>query len=614
MIRLFVLLLLPLLPLALTGCSDGNSSAPPDNGPHPLTYIKTHPADALAVPGFEDCVSCHAADLSGSGQAVSCYSCHSYNDTPPFIIHPADWVDPYFDHRGYASANGFTSCSNCHGADLQGSAAAPSCFTSDYNGRGCHPDGPGQAPHPVDGSYLDGTNHGPEAKADLTVCQACHGQLGGPGSNPRFNIGINSVNGTGCEACHGINYAHPADWAGPNNTFHYSASNIENACTLCHGAALDGAGGVGGSCLGCHDSTIDFTLDCVACHGYPPDGTPDVATATGVDHRAAASIFHDICVVCHGMKESDTEGSFAVAENYLLFDKGSDSIGDHWDGNIDMNASTDYDPISFGCNAACHINDAAHQLSDSGLAVELKEFGLSDTVPHPVDKSFFLPQNHGPAAKGQTAAFPDGMADCRLCHAQGDPNPRFNVGIVLAGGIGCEGCHNELTAHPSNWYDLFSRHGDIEPDKFTTMCTLCHGANLGGAADGGVGPACIACHTVDPVANSSGCVSCHNIPPDGNAPAGNVRPNSQGQHDNDGHSSLINIDPGQTCSRCHNGAGFGTAAHFDTSRPTDVKFLHPDASDTITNISTVDNTTCNGACHIGSITVDHNNATWYTTP
>ncbi len=77
MIRQFALVLLLLLPMALTGCSDGNSGAPPDNAAHPLDWIKTHPADALAVAGFADCLICHGADLQGSGQAVSCYSCHS---------------------------------------------------------------------------------------------------------------------------------------------------------------------------------------------------------------------------------------------------------------------------------------------------------------------------------------------------------------------------------------------------------------------------------------------------------------------------------------------------------------------------------------------------------
>ena len=616
MIRLFVLLLLPFLPLALTGCSDGNSAAPPDNAPHPLDYIKTHPADALTVPGYAECVICHGADLHGSGEAVSCYSCHSYNDTPPFIIHPAAWIDPYIDHRAYAAANGFTSCAKCHGDQLQGSPAAPSCFSSDFNGLGCHPEGPGQVPHPVDGTYLFPTNHGPDAKADLTACQACHGEPGGPGSNPRFNIGIYSVNGTGCEACHGANYAHPADWAGPNNTFHYSASNIQNACTLCHGAALDGVGGVGVSCLGCHDSTTIFTLDCTFCHGYPPDGTPDVATDTGVAHGNTAEDFHDICAGCHGVKETDTGSSFAAATNYLLFDKDTDSIGDHWDGAIDMNSSPGYNQANWGCDIACHANDAEHQLSDSGLPVELKSFGFGGTAPHPLDFSFFSPLNHGPAAKGKTPAFPLGMVNCQLCHAQAGTNPRFNVGIL--NDLGCEGCHNDYTAHPSvgardtvHWYDGTYRHGDIEETKFMDMCTLCHGANLGGVADGGVGPACTACHIVDPVINPSGCVSCHNQPPDGNAPTGNVRPNRQGQHNRAGHSSIINVDPGQTCIRCHNGAGIGTPAHFDTSSPADVNFLFIDPTDDMSAVFDGANTTCTGTCHITAASfITHDAETW----
>jgi hypothetical protein len=603
--RLFVLLLLLLLPLALTGCSDGNSDAPPDNSAHPLNWIRTHPADALAAAGFADCIICHGDDLHGNGEAVSCYSCHSYNDTPPFIVHPADWDDPYRDHRGYAAANGFSSCKGCHGSNLRGTPAAPSCFSTSFNGLGCHPDGPGQAPHPLDGSYLNGANHGPEAKADLTVCQACHGQSGGPGSNPRFNIGISSAGNEGCEGCHGDNYAHPADWAGPNSTYHYSAGNIQNACTLCHGVDLDGIGGVGVSCRGCHnlDTTTDFTLDCTYCHGYPPNYPP-------VDHGGAASASHDTCVVCHGMKESG--GSFAVAPNYLLFDKGTDTPGDHWDGTIDMNSSPGYNQDNFGCDLACHGNDIDHQLTDSGLPVELKSFGFGDAAPHPLDGSFIIPSNHGPAAKGQTASFPSGMVNCRPCHASGDgANPRFDVGVF--NDEGCEYCHNDQTAHPSvgardnvHWYDNTYRHGDIEATKFTTMCTLCHGVDLGGTGDGGVGPACVDCHTVDPVANPSGCVSCHKEPPDGSGPAGDVRPNRQGRHgDHDG----------QPCSRCHNGAGFGTAAHFDTSAPANVNFLFIDPTDDMSAVSDGANTTCTGTCHISAGTsISHDGETWYPVP
>ena len=491
------------------------------------------------------------------------------------------------------------------------------------------PDGPGQAPHALDGTYLDGANHGPDAKANLRVCQACHGQPGGPGSNPRFNIGINSAASTGCEACHGINYAHPVDWAGPNDTFHYSAGTIQDACTLCHGAGLDGIGGTGDSCLGCHDSTTDFTLDCTFCHGLPPDGSADLATDTGVNHgNVAAVLQHESCVLCHGMKESDTGSSFAVTAEYLLFDKGTDTIGDHWDGWLDMNSSTGYNEADFGCNSGCHANDIDHQLSDSGLPVKSKDFGFGEAVPHPVDQTFFNPLNHGLAAKGLTAAFANGLADCRICHAtQAGANLRFNEGIVSAGNNGCEGCHNDGTAHPSfgirdkvHWYDGTYRHGDIDVPKFMTMCTLCHGVNLQGPLDGGSGPACTACHTNDPLDNPSGCISCHNLPPDSNAPAGNMRPNRRGLHHFPGHSIRISIDPTQTCTRCHNGAGIGTGAHFDSSSPADVA-IRPitDPEDTISAVSTDDNTTCTGECHYDDKESYHGHGdiegqTWYPTP
>jgi len=251
MTRYFSIFFLLLISLSLFGCGDANPDAPADNQPHPSAWLKDHPASALATVDFADCVGCHGSDLQGSDAAVSCYTCHSFNTTPPFTIHPTTWTNPYVNHRG--TAGDTVSCSKCHGDDLHGSVAAPSCFSIDFNGLSCHATGPGLSPHPLDGSYLLSINHGPDAKLDLTICQACHAQAGGPGSNPRFNIGIESQGGTGCEACHGINLAHPASWADENSAiFHGTSGNIQNACTLCHGVLLNGVGGVGVNCRDCH--------------------------------------------------------------------------------------------------------------------------------------------------------------------------------------------------------------------------------------------------------------------------------------------------------------------------------------------------------------------------
>ncbi|UCG39418.1 MAG: hypothetical protein JSV00_04100, partial [bacterium] len=220
-------------------------------------------------------------------------------------------------------------------------------------------------------SYLEGSRHGPDARQDLTACQACHGEAGGPGSNPPFNVGIDAAGGEGCEGCHGPNLAHPRDWAGVNSTFHYSAGNILEACTLCHGADLDGVGGVGVSCLGCHDSATAFTLDCTFCHGYPPDGTLHAGTVNGVDHSAVPLADHYECTFCHGVSESVAGGGFKPAPNYALFDMATGTIGDHWDGNIQMTAEAYYDSTSFNCGT-CHDYDPGAVMSDSGLTVILK--------------------------------------------------------------------------------------------------------------------------------------------------------------------------------------------------------------------------------------------------
>jgi hypothetical protein len=364
-----------LLTLAMFGCSDGGSDAPAPDAAHPDGWIATHDKEALASPVYAECTGCHGANLQGSGDVVSCYSCHAFNTAPPFSVHPSNWTDPYADHRAYAALNGYSDCNGCHGPGLRGSEVAPSCFSASFEGKSCHAEGPADVPHPLDGSFLAPANHGPLAKADLTVCQPCHGEAGGPGDNPRFNAGIFSASGTGCESiqCHGAGYAHPTNWAGPNNTFHYSAKNVEKACTLCHGKNLDGVDAVGVSCLDCHASATTFTLDCTSCHGYPPHGEANVATSTGVNHFGVADVdYHIECLMCHGLNQSANGGDFSPTSNYKLFDKSTDTQGDHWDGKITMNTRVGYDPETFGCTD-CHSNDPAHRLSDSGLPVNLKD-------------------------------------------------------------------------------------------------------------------------------------------------------------------------------------------------------------------------------------------------
>jgi len=412
--------------------------------------------------------------------AVS-FGCSESNSNAPQVneVHPDSWISL---HGAEARSEvDFASCRSCHGIELLGAGSAPSCFSSAIGTQNCHAGGPG-APHPIDGSFLDPANHGPQAKADLTVCQACHGEAGGAGSNPRFNIGISAAGGTGCEAsgCHSTNYAHPENWAGPNNTFHYTAGNIETACTLCHGELLDGDG-VGTSCLGCHSSATTFALDCTFCHGNPPEGT----ASTGVPHGDVADVsLHNVCVICHGMKESAAGGGFAPVTDYALFDKTTETLGEHWNGKINMNGETGYNEGNQGCDTAvCHINVSAFQLSDSGLEVQLGDYGTGDSsvAPHIVGEQWLLPDQHAAEAIGANSS-------CLDCHTAAGLNIQPLCSECHLAAINyqlgtCSSCHN-------NPPDSAGPVGDMSPNRAgahgghgalgTDACNSCHdGAGSG---------------------------------------------------------------------------------------------------------------------------------------
>lgn len=390
--------------------------------------------------------------------------CSDENSQALFEAHVATWIAEHPGNIVYSTASYITECGNCHGLDLRGSGNSPSCFSATFTGNGCHAAGP--VPHPLDNSFGDAANHGPVAKADLTVCQACHSDnpTGGAGSYPQFNVGIF---GEGCETCHTPGYAHPDTWAGPtNDRYHYSAGNIQQACTLCHGAALT-------SCNECHaDAVVDFTLTCSSsstrCHVMPPDGV------NRIDHGTVADISdHDICLTCHGMKESAAGGTFSNVANYGLFDKQADVIGDHWDGNINMNSDTGYDQLLFGCTTAgCH-GLAGHILSDSGLTVELGAYG-DGNVPHPVGQDWLLPTGHVAAVDAtcvpcHTLAGGGQDPACQDCHIQGDP-------LVL---LNCTSCHSEPpgTAFTveADRPDREGAHDKVANLTASTMdCSACH--------------------------------------------------------------------------------------------------------------------------------------------
>lgn len=462
------------------GCSSSNSDAPLPGEAHPAAWLTAHAAAATS--DLDGCRSCHGSNLAGSGDAVSCFSCHVFNAAPPFTVHPADWDAPYLDHPAFAAVNGFASCAiaACHGTDQPfplGGETAPSCGAATFEGRSCHADGPaphalpftdpadhgpeakadlaycqlchgtpgtilfdggdaltscsdchqdadahptrwqggndvtpdylsshrsarnlgtacaichnvlaaGTGPHSgapscfsagftnadgvTSGCHADGpgvghvlpftdpTDHGPEAKADLTFCQTCHADLpaGSPGSDPRFNVAVGSLV-SGCEDCHNDLTAHPAgggrdaftwynqvDWTTSTNSTHSNAANVSNACGLCHGADLSGSAGPG--CGDCHGaSPVTYADDCVSCHNLPPDEQPP--TGAGRPNRSGEHNKHSrfTCSTCHD-------------------NGGLDTPGNHFDGTAPANVTPPNPEITFTstvtdttCNGACHYD------------------------------------------------------------------------------------------------------------------------------------------------------------------------------------------------------------------------------------------------------------------
>jgi hypothetical protein len=68
------------------------------------------------------------------------------------------------------------------------------------------------------------------------------------------------------------------------------------------------------------------------------------------------------------MSESTAGGGFDPSGNYVLFNKTTDNIGDHWDGNIQMRTGTQYNEEEHVCGH-CHDSDPYYSLSDSGLPI-----------------------------------------------------------------------------------------------------------------------------------------------------------------------------------------------------------------------------------------------------
>jgi len=242
--------------------------------------------------------------------------------------------------------------------------------------------------------YCHGTAAPAWTAAGTAACGSCHGDINGmpsatpgdgdlSGATSGSQVGKHPehvVNaGLACSTCHkDLGFGTPDHVNGSvdiwfDTVVAGASATYNNATNTC-------------SNLSCHISKVWDTAtpaSCDMCHGYPPltDGSANdlhVAGATPVDHSGVnITSKHDECNLCHGYSQAGgaTDNTGNGGDLY--------QVSYHRDNNIEMNGisapdnaqSAEYDQATFGCAKACHANDAAHQLSNSGLTVVTHEYG-----------------------------------------------------------------------------------------------------------------------------------------------------------------------------------------------------------------------------------------------
>ncbi len=478
--------------------------------------------------------------------------------------------------------------------------------------------GGGIIPHDL--PFADPSQHGSVAKSNLAFCQQCHGT---PGSI-QFGGGIAS---TSCAECHNDSGAHPTRWQGTNDTTpvylstHRTSGSRDTACAICHNVTADAPGPnpSAPSCFSANFTNADGSS--TGCHASGPGtSAPHVIPfADPTLHGPVAKQDLAFCQQCHGTPGT-TEFSGGIVSVSCAAAECHPAAGAHptrWQGTNDITPAyqsshrtsqnqnttcvichdftqgrTPPNPSAPSCFSAGYTN-----ADGSGTGCHASGPSAGHSLP------FTDPALHGPQAKAD-------LTFCQECHADpfdGGPgsNPRFDVprGSLISG---CEsaGCHEVNTGHPVTpsvpfWVGPLRSHNTA--GNLDGACTLCHGANLQGPGEGGVGPACEDCHTAGSPVNLVDCTSCHNDPPDSGPPAGDIRPNRIGSHSE--HDALAKVTG--ICITCHDGFGTNAVDHFDGSEPADVSVLA--TYDARTGAAAYDSftmTCTNASCHGGQQTPD----------
>lgn len=499
------------------GCADQNSSSALPGVVHPADWGRTHGPQAVQAQDLRGCQGCHGLDFEGGTSGVGCFDCHASG--PPFVIHPAGWVNVVQDHQAFALTQSWTTCatSACHGPTLAGGATGPSCFNLSVACHAATGGDPG-APHPA--AFTDPAAHGALAKANQFFCRNCHGrpQSDFGGGFVADLPGVPAINPNGaCSLCHPAAGAHPTNWQGSNDTdptFAASHRTIDQtaqtkSCSLCHLTTAPGVGPVAAapSCFSAGFTNAEGSA--TSCHAsgplvapHPVDGSYRAAAA----HGAAAKQDLTACQTCHATPNNSGPGS-----------------------NPRFNAAIGN--LANGCET-CHPSFYAHPATWAG--------------PNPGNVFHYQAGNISNA--------------CTLCHGIALNGTGGVSATGTAPGLSCLQCHAEAALFNLN---CSACHG-YPPDGVTPDPRL---AALGGVLvnhDNLLGPAA----NVAAVPLHDQCAACHGVKSSGSATNGHLSPNANyrtfdvltgvaGDHWN----GQINMNgPGPTTGAGYNETNFGCDA------------------------------------------------------
>ncbi len=494
-----------------------------------------HPAndrDGLAITAATQCWKCHPGTVDTAG-AINVLNGLHVNGQLDIDYHPANYSNPT-DHgpNALSPPAGLAACKNCHGSDLGGQGAAPSCTA-------CH---------------AIPTLTSPQGHPNwLSECTFCHGQ-GNRAGDAAFPL-VPSVIPAGANASLQVraNLAAPPVGTQPNELTASSPAVGAHQAHLSPSTSLNPAG------------PLSIQIQCTECHGavLPTDAThadgsvaigwgPLAKARTAVPTPAEGNLVagwetNPTCTnYCHGITLAG--GGSKTNPNWIAGAPEAACGTCHaarpglWHPNNGDCGSCHPSYTATTVNPATHVNGL---IDPAGTSCSSCHGGVAGNFAPPRDTT------------GATAGVKVGAHQAHV-------NAASNVAPLVAAGYSCLVCHVMPGAlrHANGQVDLLwsspATAGNVVPTPLSgalavaawetpspTCTNYCHGASL--TAAGGTNKSPLWTGDATQVA----CGTCHAAPPPLSAAAGATHPKNP------------------VCANCH-GAGYATTGVTGTARSTHV--------------------------------------------